>query len=195
MSCELTSKWHLEINFSAALFTGLLCSLFSKTEIFNIMMCVSRNLFISKALCIPRIVRTWVLRKQREGGVFMQNTRTQVHFRDSLFVGKIFINPCCSAGKETKKLLASVSTSTSREWLLVEVAGIEPASCDGITPASTCLFRLQCLSSRNLADERAVLWLFHNSESRQMPMDKFIWPGRYRRCQPIAPVWGAASPH
>ena len=40
---------------------------------------------------------------------------------------------------------------------LVEVAGIEPASCDGITPASTCLFRLQCLSSRNLAGGRAVL--------------------------------------
>ena len=44
-----------------------------------------------------------MLRKQRERGVFMQNTRAQVHFRDSLFVGKISINPCCSAGKETKK--------------------------------------------------------------------------------------------
>lgn len=65
-----------------------------------------------------------MLRKQRERGVFVQNTRTQIHFRDSLFVGKISINPCCSAGKETKKLLASVSTSASREWLLVEVAGV-----------------------------------------------------------------------
>ena len=195
MFCGLPSKWHLEIIFSSALFTGLLCSLFSKTEIFNIMMCVSCNPFISKVLCMPISVRTWVLRKQRERGVFMQNTRAQIHFRDSLFVGKISISSCCSAGKETKKLLASVSTSASREWLLVEVAGIEPASCDGITPASTCLFRLQCLSSRNLAGGRAVLWLFHNSESRQMSMDKFIWPGRCRRCQPIAPVWGAASPH
>lgn len=120
MSCGLTSKWHLEIIFSSALFTGLLCSLFSKTGIFNIMMCVSCNPFISKVLCMPGRVRTCVLRKQRERGIFMQNTRTQIHFRDSLFVGKISINPCCSAGKETKKLLASVSTSASREWLLVE---------------------------------------------------------------------------
>ena len=58
MSCGLPSKWHLEIIFSEALFTGLLCSLFSKTEIFNIMMCVSCNLFISKVLCMLRIVRT-----------------------------------------------------------------------------------------------------------------------------------------
>ena len=43
-----------------------------------------------------------------------------VCFRDSLFIGKISISSCCSAGKETKKLLASVSTSASREWLLVE---------------------------------------------------------------------------
>ena len=153
MSCGLTSKWHLEIIFSSALFTGLLCSLFSKTEIFNIMMCVSRNLFISRALCIPGIVRTWVLRKQREGGVFMQNTRTQVHFRDPLFVGKISINPCCSVGKETKKLLASVSTSASREWLLVEPAGVEPASCDDLmttyyTLVPFLLFRVLTVSQR-----------------------------------------------
>lgn len=44
-----------------------------------------------------------MLRKQRERGVFMQNTRTQIHFRDSLFIGKISISSCCSAGKETKK--------------------------------------------------------------------------------------------
>lgn len=69
-----------------------------------------------------------MLRKQRERGIFMQNTRVQVHFRDSLFVGKISINPCCSAGKETKKLLASVSTSASREWLLVEQMGFEPTT-------------------------------------------------------------------
>ena len=84
------------------------------------MMCVSCNPFISKVLRMPGRVRTCVLRKQRERGIFMQNTRTQIHFRDSLFVGKISINPCCSAGKETKKLLASVDTSASREWLLVE---------------------------------------------------------------------------
>ena len=41
--------------------------------------------------------------KTERTGRFMQNTRTQIHFRDSLFVGKISINPCCSAGKETKK--------------------------------------------------------------------------------------------
>lgn len=69
----------------------------------------------------------------------MQNTRVQVHFRDSLFVGKISINPCCSAGRETKKLLASVSTSASREWLLVEARGVEPRSWRNCPMFSTCL--------------------------------------------------------
>ena len=38
------------------------------------------------------------------------------------------VKPCDSATKDTKKLLASVSTFASREFVLVEVAGVEPAS-------------------------------------------------------------------
>ena len=124
----------------------------------------------------------------------MQNTRVQVHFRDSLFIGKISISSCCSAGKETKKLLASVSTSASREWLLVEVAGVEPASCDGITPASTCLFCLFCLSSRNLAGRQAALRLVH-LKSHPESMKKAYGPGRCRRHLPPAPVREVTSPH
>ena len=53
--------------------------------------------------------------------VFIQNTLPEVQFRDSLFAAEISVNPCETATKGTKKLLAIVSTFASREFVLVEV--------------------------------------------------------------------------
>ena len=125
---------------------------------------------------------------------FIQNTLPEVQFRDSLFAAEISVNPCETATKGTKKLLAIVSTFASREFVLVEVAGVEPASCDGITPASTCLFCLFCLSSRNLAGRQAALRLVHLI-SRPESMKKAYGPGRCRRHLPLAPVREVTSPH
>jgi hypothetical protein len=52
---------------------------------------------------------------------FIQNTLLEVQFRDSLFVAEISVNPCETATKGTKKLLAIVSIFASREFVLVEV--------------------------------------------------------------------------
>ena len=60
-------------------------------------------------------------RKQRETRFFIQNTLPEVQFRDSLFAAEISVNPCETATKGTKKLLAIVSTFASREFVLVEV--------------------------------------------------------------------------
>ena len=50
-----------------------------------------------------------------------QITLPEVQFRDSLFAAEISVNPCETATKGTKKLLAIVSTFASREFVLVEV--------------------------------------------------------------------------
>lgn len=89
---------------------------------------------------------------ERRGRFYAKHTDSSPFQRFSV-CGKIFINPCCSAGKETKKLLESVSTSTSREWLLVEPAGVEPASCNDLmttyyTLVPFLLFRVLTVSQR-----------------------------------------------
>ena len=77
--------------------------------------------------------------KQRETGIFIQNAPPEVQFRDSLFAAEISVNPCETATKGTKKLLASVSTFASREFVLVEVRGVEPLSWSTPKQISTCL--------------------------------------------------------
>ena len=51
---------------------------------------------------IFEIVRTWVGSKQRETGIFIQNTPPEVLFWDSLFVAEFSVKPCNSATKDKK---------------------------------------------------------------------------------------------
>ena len=55
----------------------------------------------------------------------------EVQFRDSLFAAEIFVNPCETATKGTKKLLAIVSTFASREFVLVEVVIVPQTEQEG----------------------------------------------------------------
>ena len=80
--------------------------------------------------------------KQRETRFFIQNTLPEVQFRDSQFAAEISVNPCETATKGTKKLLAIVSTFASREFILVEVRGVEPLCRRNQVLTSTYLVRL-----------------------------------------------------
>lgn len=93
-----------------------------------------------------------------------------------------------------QKSRCAIGHICQQKVVMVEVAGVEPASCDGITPASTCLFCLFCLSSRNLAGRQAALRLVHLI-SRPESMKKAYGPGRCRRHLPLAPVREVTSPH
>ena len=73
---------------------------------------------------------------------FIQNTLPEVQFRDSLFAAEISVNPCETATKGTKKLLAIVSTFASREFVLVEARGVEPLCRHNLESTSTYLVRL-----------------------------------------------------
>jgi len=74
-----------------------------------------------------------------------------------MFAAEISVNPCETAIKGTKKLLAIVSTFASREFVLVEVAGVEPASQRGMMKTSTCLFHLQLFFVLRFANGQAIL--------------------------------------
>ena len=61
---------------------------------------------------------------------------------------------------------------------MVEVAGIEPASCDGIAPASTCLAVHDCFSSRRVVARQTSLWLVRflsHSAATDKPTEPGCW--------------------
>lgn len=135
-----------------------------------------------------------MLTKQRKTALSMQSTLFQVRKCRSLFSGTVCAKRSQSAPNVNKTMRASLKDLVRRELEMVEVAGVEPASCDGITPASTCLFCLFCLSSRSLAGRQAALRLVH-LKSRPESMKKAYGPGRCRRHLPLAPVREVTSPH
>ena len=108
--------------------------------------------------------------KQRETGIFIQNTPPEVHFWDSLFVAEFSVKPCNSATKSTKKLLASVSTFASREFVLVEVRGVEPLSWSTPKQISTCLVSTYWLIvTLALPPDLAAKLTIPSCKSRRLP--------------------------
>lgn len=75
---------------------------------------------------------------ERTGHFYAKHTGSSPFQRFSV-CGKNLHKSLLFSRKGEKKLLASVSTSASREWLLVEARGVEPRSWRNCPMFSTCL--------------------------------------------------------